>query len=60
MANILEKIQCISCELQSDKILLKNAIELRKSTKNDFLNAKNEDNYTFFQEKDIRIHIFYS
>ncbi|XP_050066480.1 zinc finger MYM-type protein 1-like [Aphis gossypii] len=53
--NLLEKIHCVSCELQSDKIVLQNAIELIQSTKNELLNNRNEDSWNLLQEKSINI-----
>lgn len=55
MENLLEKIHCVSCELQSDKIVLQNAIELIQSTKNELLNNRNEDSWNLLQEKSINI-----
>lgn len=45
----------VSCELQSDKIVLQNAIELIQSTKNELLNNRNEDSWNLLQEKSINI-----
>lgn len=55
MENLLEKVHCVSCELQSDKIVLQNAIELIQSTKNELLNNRNEDGWDLLQEKSINI-----
>jgi len=55
MENLLEKNHCVSCELQSDKIVLQNAIELIQSTKNELLNNRNEDSWNLLQEKSINI-----
>lgn len=49
MENLLEKIQCVPCE--SSDIVLQNAVELIKSTRNELLDIRNEDSWTLLQEK---------
>jgi len=50
MENLLEKIHCVSCELQSDKIVPQNAIELIQSIKNELLTIRNEESWNLLQE----------
>jgi hypothetical protein len=42
MENILKKMHCVSFKLQSDNIVLQNAIELIKSIKHKLLNEINQ------------------
>lgn len=47
MEQILSTIHCVSCQLQCSTILLPKAINLVNSTKNQLINLRSEENFTY-------------
>lgn len=47
MEQILSTIHCVSCQLQCSTILLPKAINLVTSTKNQLINLRSEENFTY-------------